>query len=178
MPNKPDSKKLRMLKRLTAHLEGITPVNGYDFDLTGRVYRGRNVLSLAEAEDAISILEAPRPIDANGAGAEKLLTLGEMILLIQGWPTDDRENPSDAAYALLAATEQRLSMISELDSYGDPKYLDIGFLGVDSEGDREISEFRIGQGIVRPPQEGVSRLAMFYLPVVIGVASDHRNPYL
>ena len=57
-----DSKQLRTLKALTAHLEGINPDNTdpatgnpYERDLRGKVYRGRSVLTVKDAEDGISI---------------------------------------------------------------------------------------------------------------------------
>lgn len=174
----PDSKQLRIMKKLTEHLEGITPANGYDYDMRKKVYRGRLVVSVPEAEDAMSLLEAPRPLEGVQVGSEKLKRVADWTLLLQGWPTDDRRNPSDSAYGMLAAAEKRLAMIVELDSQGDPKYPDIHLLGKDTEGDWEVVEFRIGQGVVRPPTEAQSRLAMFYLPLVVRLATDPSNPYL
>jgi hypothetical protein len=62
-----DSKQLRTLKALTEHLEGINPTNTdpatgqpYARDLTGKVYRGRSVLPMREAQDGISLWEYPR----------------------------------------------------------------------------------------------------------------------
>ena len=35
-----DDKRLTILKEITAVLEGVTPANGYQHDLTGKVFRG------------------------------------------------------------------------------------------------------------------------------------------
>ena len=42
----------------------------------------------------------------------------------------------------------------------------------------DIGSLTIGQGVVRPPsEEAASRLAMFYLPLILEITTDVRNPY-
>lgn len=167
----PDSKQLRAIKKLCTLLSGITPANGYDFDLTGRVFRGRSILTVDDAEDCLSILEFPRqeftvPV---GTGAVRN---DQWQLMVQGWPRDDPENPSDSAYALKAAVEHRLSrIIAEKPDGRGPEFPEDYRLG------RELTTFTILPGVVRPPEDGASRLAMFYMPIIAGIKVNMADPY-
>jgi hypothetical protein len=162
-----DSKQLRVLKKFTAHLELTSGYEGI------KCYRGKLIVSAKEVEDCLSILEAPRPTIGAPAGHEGYRRKETWTLLVQGWPKDDKENPSDPAYAMKAAVEQwlyRIIAINEQD--GLPKYPDLYMLGND------LVSLTIGQGVVRPPeQEGASRLAMFYLPLILEITTDVSNPY-
>lgn len=188
----PDPKRLRIVKKIQALLEGINPTNGYTIDLDadesearpfpvdlrGKVFLGRLTVSTDEAEDAMSILENPRPQDALEVGWDKLLRIGDFILLIQGWPKDDIKHPSLPAYKLAAMAEIRLARIAEVDLQGDPRYPEDYLLGHDPAGDYEIESLSIGQSVVRPPADSNSRLSMFYIPLVIRLASNVSKPFL
>jgi len=162
-----EPKQLRIIKKLCNHLE-LT--SGYEGIV---VWRGKSVVSAKDIENCLSILEAPRPLVGLPAGVNGVRRLETLTLLLQGWPKDDKENPSDPAYDLKAACEQWLSRIIEVDDQtGLPTYKDIYMLGGD------ISALTIGQGLVRPPsEEGASRLAMFFLPLIVEMTTDVRNPY-
>lgn len=163
----PDSKQLRILKKLTAHLELTSGYEGI------KCYRGKLVVSAKEVEDCLSILEAPRPVVGQPAGHQGHKRLETWTLLVQGWPKDDKENPSDPAYAMKAAVEQWLyRLIAVEEQTGMPVYPDLYLLGGD------IGSLTIGQGVVRPPSEdAASRLAMFYLPLILEITTDVSNPY-
>lgn len=162
-----DSKQLRILKKLTAHLELTSGYEGI------KCYRGKLVVSAKEVEDCLSILEAPRPVVGQPAGHQGHKRLETWTLLVQGWPKDDKENPSDPAYAMKAAVEQWLyRLIAVEEQTGMPVYPDLYLLGGD------IASLTIGQGVVRPPSEdAASRLAMFYLPLILEITTDVSNPY-
>jgi hypothetical protein len=72
-----------------------------------------------------------------------------------------------------AAVEQwlyRIIAVNEAD--GLPVYPDLYLL----QGD--VASLTIGQGVVRPPsEEAASRLAMFYLPLILEIITDVSNPY-
>ena len=163
----PDSKQLRILKKLTAHLELTSGYEGI------KCFRGKLLVSAKEVEDTLSILEAPRPVVGEAAGHNGHKRNESWTLLVQGWPKDDKDNPSDPAYALKAAVEQWLYRIIAVNNEnGLPLYPDLYMLGGD------IASLTIGQGVVRPPsEEAASRLAMFYLPLIIGIVTDVSNPY-
>ena len=192
----PAPKRLRIVEKLVALLEEINPDNTYSYpdpedptgatllekpfpvDMRGNVFMGRLTISTEEAEDAMSILENPRPLDASEVGYDKLMRQGDWILLLQGWPRDDVKNPSRPAYKLAALAEQRLARIVEVDSRGDPMYPEAHMLGLDAEGDPEIVGLSIGQSVVRPAQDTNSRLAMFYIPLVVSLATNPGKPFL
>ena len=190
----PSPKRLRVVEKLVKLLEGIDPTNTYfcpdpaapdgppleksfPLSMKNKVFIGRLTISTGEAEDAMSILENPRPGEGVEVGWDRLLREGDWMILVQGWPRDDIKNPSRPAYKLAAMAEIRLSRIVQLDYRGDPMYPDDYLLGLDPEGDPEITGLSIGQSVVRPPQDANSRLAMFYIPVVVRLATNPSTPF-
>jgi hypothetical protein len=180
-----DPKQLRVLKKLVAHLEGINPDNDdpatgapYTRDLRGKVYRGRSLLTINDAEDAISILEFPRQELYSVVGDHGIVRMHSWSLMVQGWPADDPVNPSDPAYELLAMVEMRLARLVAEAPQGrrGGLYPDEYKLGKVDD-DYELSTLIIAPGIVRPPEDAASRLAMFYMPLVLGVRLNVADPY-
>jgi hypothetical protein len=175
-----DPKQLRVLKKLTAHLEGINPDNvdpatnaAYTRDLRGKVFRGRSLLTVKDASEALAIWEYPRQDIYAPVGDHGIVRMESWSLMLQGWPVDDPENPSDPAYELLAQVEMRLSRIVAEKSQGREGglYPDEFMLGGD------LGSLIIAPGIVRPPEDAASRLAMFYMPLVLGVKVNVADPY-
>jgi hypothetical protein len=159
-------KQLRIIRKLAALLEATSGYEGI------KCWRGKSTIQAKEVEDTLSILEAPRPIIGQGAAENFVKREEGWTLLVQGWPKDDPNEPSAPAYWMKAAVERQLSLvIAELPNgrrRDDPLYM----LGGD------IHSLTIGQGVVRPAsEEAASRLAMFYLPLVIGLTTDARDPY-
>lgn len=167
-----DSKRLAVLKALTAHLVGITPANGYEFDLTGAVFRGRAVFGADMPLPSLSLLESAKPEIAVGGSENDLLWSGEWMLLLQGWVLDDVNNPTDPAYQLMASVEQRLSdIIAVKQDRGTPVYPALYRLG------GLISGLGIGPGVARPADQ-LSSKAYFYIPLKVCLATDVRNPFV
>jgi hypothetical protein len=176
-----DSRKLSVMKALTTHFEAINPTNDdpalapatpYAIDLRGKVSRGRLTFGPDELVDGpiLSILEATKAIEPVSV-AEGLVRKSSWQLLIQGFVQDEKENPTDPAYDLLALVEMRLARVVQRDKNGDGAYPDEYRL------DGLIDSLAIGDGIVRPSDPQVSPTAFFYLPVVVVLATDLRNPY-
>lgn len=162
-----DSKRLTILKALSAHLETITVANGYQHDLAGSVYRGRAAFGDDTPLPCLSILEPLNPDrDPRPAGAG-IVQKEEWVLLIQGWVDDDEDNPTDPAHNLMADVKKALGQVMR-DTYptANPVYM-LG--GV-------IESLRIEPGTVRPPDENSAR-AYFYLRAVVGVTEDLDDPY-
>lgn len=161
----PDSKQLVILKRMTEHLEGITPDNGYDYDLTGKVFRGRSKFGSDEPLPFISILESLRPdqqpIPAGMGGGVRL---DDWELLLQGWVDENRSFPTDDLYNLKGAVEKRLA---EVNVEGSSVYR-FGKL---------IDKMRIGPGVVRAATPQVGGAEAFYLPLLVTYAINVLDPF-
>ncbi len=173
-----DSKKLAIMKALTTHLEGINPDfdhPGTDLpntiDMRGKWFRGRIGFGAETVRPFGSILEAPKPLDPNAVG-DKANRSSKWTLLVQGFVVDDKENPTDPAYELLALTEARLARIIATEAKtGEPAYPEEYLLA------RKISGLILGEGIVRPADPQVSPTAFFYLPVTVELTTNVLNPY-
>lgn len=160
-----DTKQLTILKSLTTHLQGITPGNGYEFNLSAAVYRGVTRFGSDQALPFVSILESLRP-DPNPreAGTEKLVREDTWELLVQGWVDENRQFPTDQLYQLKGAVEKRLA---ELVTAGNPAYR-LGGL---------VTKLRIGPGVVRAatPQPGGAEA--FYLPLWVFYVINLADPF-
>lgn len=171
-----DSIQLDILKRLTAHLEGVTPANDYEFDLSSAVFRGKLLYGDESPDTMVSIVEHLQgDITTDQAGEEGIETTQTWVLLVQGWTRNDPKNPTDGAYNLKAAVEHRLARLILRNSKGDPAYPDEFYLGLWRAGN--IMSLTIGPGIVSPPREGISTKAFFYLPLGVGLALNISEPY-
>ena len=173
---RPLSKKRRMLQVLTSHLAGITPDNGYDHDLDGKVFLGRPIFGNEQEVPFLSLLEAPRPNPVIPAGESDGKVRRSVVwdLALQGFVRDNKLDPTAPAYDLLAEVELRLSEI-------------ISEAGEGRQGGKHPAIFRlanlandvqIGQGIVRPPAEKVSPTAFLYIPLTIKFTSDLSKPFV
>lgn len=160
-----DPFRLRVLKALNAALEEITPANGYTFDLSGRVYRGRDIFGNDEEPPFVAILEAIEQ-DENIPSPQAGGTIkGPWTLQIQGFAPDDRDHPTDPAHALMADVKKRL--IQE-------RLRERQYNILDMEG--KVVEMRISQGVVRPADE-VSSVAYFWLRMTLTVVENLLDPY-
>lgn len=170
MPNV-DPLRLRVLKKLNAELEQITPANGYTVDLTGAVFRGRDVFDRNDPVPMVSILESileKDQVQAPPAGSTKA---GPWELLLQGWADDDKDNPTDPAYHLLAQVQRRLVEITRM-PYADPNRRGCDILQMGGI----ITALRFSRGVVRPADE-VSSKAYFWLKVELDLVENLLDPY-
>ena len=170
-----DSKRLQILKALTAHFETITVLNGYQFDLAGRVYRGRSTFGSETALPCITILEALNPDRNPFEAGEGIRLKDSWILLVQGW-TDDGDgdgagpnpHPTDDAHNLMADVKKAIGVLMRepTPTQPNPSYMLGG----------AIDGLRVEPGTVRPPDETSAR-SYFFLRVVIEVAESLEDPY-
>lgn len=161
------SHRLEVLQLLTAHLQGITVANGYTYELSSSVFRGRMIYGDDDPIPMLSIIEATVVPKSLYASDNDEARKDEWPLMIQGWATDDHDNPTDPAYRLMAAVERRLYEIIKTrdDGSGFPANKVAYMLG------NKIANLRFGAGTVRPPTEQVSSKAFFYLPVKVTLAT-------
>lgn len=161
--------RLRVQDALTAALEAIEPTNGSVASMEGRVFRGRATFGDDDPLPMISILEPPAPKDFTRS-EENETGWGEWDLLIQGFVKDDPVNPSDPAHFLLADT--KAALIAEAQRLA-PNRRTPDILGMGGR----ITEMKIRGGVVRPPDDGVSAHAYFWLVVTLQMVEDYRNPF-
>jgi len=172
-----DSIQLDILKRLTTHLEGITLANGYEFDLSSSVFRGRLLYGENDTLPFVSIVEHLQgDITTATAGENEVERVETWILLVQGMTKNDVRNPTDETYQLKASVEQQLSRLILQDHYGNPQYPSEYFFGLYGQG--VITGLTIGPGIVSPPREGICERAFFYLPLGVGLALNISEPFV
>jgi len=172
-----DPFRLRVQKALTAALKEITPANGDTHDLSdvtdrtglteAKVVRGRDTFGDGDPLPLVCILEDPRMLDANNADDGYTASSGDYRLFVQGFVEDDRENPTDPAYLLVAEVIRAL-VRQKKDRFN--------ILGL---GDTKpcVESMVIGQPVVRPGDDIVSSVANFYLPVTLKLVEDLEEPF-
>lgn len=164
-----EPKRLHLLRRLTEMLAEITPGNGYQHDLTGKVFRGRMVYGSSDPLPLVSILEPPLPEDGLPTPIGAVASFHDYELLIQGFVEDDKENPTDPGYYLLADVKKRL--VIEKKKLGKATSADLFDLG------EAVQNFDIGMGVVRPADE-VSSKCYFYLLLRLSFLDDLEEPFM
>lgn len=167
------SYRLEVLKALTKHLEDTVRLsNGYCHDLNDKVYRGRLVFSASsDPVPLVSILEDLDPDrEPQRAGDSGLQHFERWTLLVQGWSVDDKDNPSDPAYELMADVKKALALVAyepcNPTEEPHPNFL-LGGL---------ISGIEFEPGTVRPPDEPSSR-AFFWMRVILKITENVSDPY-
>ncbi len=179
--------KTRVLTALTDALEEITPDNGYTSDLgeftaedgapMRRTYRGRAFFGDNDPLPMVAVLERPDMSDElSEPPVEATTGAYEWNLIVQGFVQDNKADPTDDVYKLLADIRFRLGherarKDDETGRLPNP----LGF-GGRRKGNR-IEELSFGSGIVRPADE-VSAKAYFWLGVTLKTIEDPLSPFL
>lgn len=165
----PDPTRLRIQKAMQAALEEVNPDEGYEHDLRGRVFRGRNRFGHADPIPMVSILEAPIPLDQLTSPEDSSYHSGGWELVVQGFVEDDKQNPTDPAHRLMAEVKKRLAVERRKAAWDRPEQ---GIFGLG----QIVTKLYMGTGVVRPPDE-VSEKAYFWLTVTLDIAEDLADPY-
>lgn len=175
-----DPIKLQIAKAVTEGFKTITPTNGYvsdmsDFDPgdgveTSRVYRGRAFFGDGDPVPMLSVLEGGFDDEVvNEQTVEKPTSQYWWPLIVQGWVLDDKDNPTDPAYVLLADVRKYLAaQFSRKGADGWNQYF-----GIDSN---IVTGLRFGGGRVRPANE-LSAYAGFHLLVELEIVDKADKPY-
>jgi hypothetical protein len=171
-----DSKRLRLKIALTEWLQGITPANGYQHDLSTqsgvvRVFRGRDKFGENDPLPALAILETLNPDrDINFAGAGRVVN-EQWILMVQGWaaPDESEIHPTDAADRLLADAKKRVGELMGNDLAPQDERSHHNLYGL-------VADIKVEPGTVRPPDQ-FSALAYFYFRVAFSFVEKIDDPY-
>lgn len=113
-----DSKRLQILKALTAQLQTITVANGFNTDIGNRVYRGRPDFGSETDKPFIGIFEI-RP-EGSPLYADTDVEKDNWSLGIQGVVEAGTEHPTDPAHNLLADIKRALSIVVRRHTPVDP----------------------------------------------------------
>ncbi len=171
-----DSFRLRVQKQIAVALAEINPTNDYEFDFTNAVFRGRMSFGDGDPCPMLSILEPPVPAEAFNSPANAPSANGEWVLLIQGFVNDDRVNPTDPAHRAMAEVKKRLAVEQkrkqDLPRRGDNPF---GLNTPDSR--NRLESFKIGAGVVRPPEPSLSNKAYFWLNLTLKIVEDNSDPF-
>lgn len=174
--------KLQVLHALTDAFKTITPANGYQFNLAdfvdgdgvtvSRVYRGRPWFGDSDPIPMISILEAGDPFDIIvEAQSSASIAENDWQLNVQGFVYDDKANPTDPGYRLLADLRQCLAVEAARKINGrQPNPLGFG------TGKNKVVSLRFGSGTVRPADD-ISSKAWLWLPVTLRIVEHASDPY-
>lgn len=168
-------KRLATLRALTEHLETTVSVaNGYTHDLAGKVFRGRARFDTADPIPMVSILESPNPDRfPNRAGEHDHIggvkQRDNWTILVQGWVTDDKLNPTDPAYPLMADVKKALMLLVKHDQHGEPVSPSYRLGGL-------INGLELEPGTVRPPDEQSDK-AYFWMRVILKFVENVSDPF-
>lgn len=179
----------RVLTAIATTLEtNIVAGPDYNFTLVGKVFRGRRWYGTNDGLPLVSILEPP--IADNPIPVPREVAHGNNTwpLLIQGFVEDDPMNPTDPAHDLLADVKRCLSIEKERNyrvesrANGVPNPFDMGKMRTTSPDEFKSNYVEaietIGQGVVRPSDEGVSDKAYFWLNLTLKIQEDIKNPFV
>ena len=156
----PDPVRLKVKKAISSALETID-----DNAFVGRVFRGRATFGEGDPVPMISILEPPLPLETIRSSPENPNQSGKWELLIQGWPKDDKNNPTDEADILLAKVKAKLTEQKRRDR-------SMNILGLGGT----VTNLTIGHGASRPSDE-VSYRTYFWLVITLTIVEDMSNPF-
>jgi hypothetical protein len=178
----PYPRKLVILRAITDALKTITPANGYvsdlsDYDpgdgvMSSRVFRGRAFFGENDPLPLVSVLEGNAMSDLVAEPPLNVSTSEyDWPLLIQGFVKDDKDNPTDPAYVLMADVRKCLALQTRRnsDNFGNTT-----ILGLDAQ--TVVTKCMLGPGIVRPADD-VSAVAYFWMSLVLRIVDYADRPY-
>lgn len=159
----------------------------YNHTLADHVFRGRSRFGSSDPVPLVSLLEPPIPDNPIPVPREVAHGNTTWPLLIQGFVEDDPDNPTDPAQKLLADVKKCLAIQKErkvLATYRStpvPNPFNMGKWR-DNVSEPFVNYIEgietIGQGVVRPPDEGVSDKAYFWLNLTLKIQEDIKNPFV
>lgn len=172
-----DPFRLRVMKAVCDQLKTIAPANQYENDLSDfvdaadrpaeRVFRGRTIYGDNDPLPMLAVLEDPRALEQNNGSANSTASAGQFRILIQGFAADDKKHPLDPAYRLSAEVVEAL-VKAKKDRFN--------VLGLGSVSPC-IMGLTIGQPVHRPPDDEVSAVAYFLVPVTLTLAENLETPF-
>lgn len=176
-----DPFRLKTQKAIAAAIDEISVATGYSLDFTGKVFRGRLIFGDGDPVPMISIIEPPLPNEMRPSPLLSTTEDGWWDIIVQGFVRDDRENPTDPAHLAMADVKKRLAQELKRKGEGSERNQPNPFgVNYDENGQlrkNRIEQFKIGAGVVRPPEEAVSTKAYFWLTLRLKIVEDNNDPF-
>lgn len=157
--------RLRVQQALSNSLEQVSIINGYNHDLSGHVFRGRDMFDESDETPLVAILESPDEPDQKPSPRACTERTSKWNLFVQGWADDDKDNPTDPAHYLMADVKKRLA--HEVKMLRQHNALNMG---------KRIDGIEYSPGVVRPP-DAMSNKAYFWLKLTLTIVEDDFEPY-
>lgn len=155
-----DSKRLKILKALTTHLEG-TP--GYS--LTGKVWRGRRNPADESEQPFMILFELPPDGELRADQSERAMP---WMLGLQGYIDVIGTHLTDSGHDLLAAVKQRLySIVNDGGAHQPDESYMLGGL---------LTDFQVDGGLVFAPDE-TTDCCFFVLKLTLSITESLSDPY-
>ncbi len=176
-----DPFRLRVQKAIATALSQINEDDGYSLNFTGKVFRGRLIFGDNDPVPMISIIEPPLPNEMRPSPLVSAAEDGWWDIIVQGFVRDDRDNPTDPAHVAMADVKKRLAQEVKRKGEGSERNQPNPFgVNYDETGARRkniVEQFKIGAGVVRPPEEAVSTKAYFWLTLKLKIVEDNSDPF-
>lgn len=176
-----DPFRLRVQKAIAAAIAEISVEGGYSLDLAGKVFRGRLIYGDNDPVPMISIIEPPLPNEMRPSPLASTDEDGWWDIIVQGFVRDDRDNPTDPAHVAMADVKKRLALELKRKGTGanirQPDPFGINFDASGNMRKNQIEQFKIGAGVVRPPEEAVSTKAYFWLTLRLKIVEANDDPF-
>ena len=154
---------------LTNAFQQITPANDFTYDMSEKVYRGRNVFGQQTKPPYIAILERNLQPDHFITPIKDAKGYTDYQLIIQGFLPDDKDCPTDIGHVLMGDVKMRLAML-KFDETNPDKLFRFGNRGNHAE------KITWDGGVVRPPEE-LNPCVCFYLRVSLKLIEDDMIPF-
>lgn len=161
-----DSKRLTILKAITTQLETVMVANGYQNNLTGKVFRGRADFGDETLWPFVGVFEV-RP-DDNMNRADESVQKDFWTLGIQGVIKADTIHPTDPAHHLLGDIRKALGQVLKPDTPVSRNPLHM-FGGL-------IADMTVDGGVTFSPEE-MPGASVCVLKVSIDLVETMENPY-
>lgn len=168
-----DDKRLIILTRISEVLKTIALSNGYQHDLSTKVYRGRTAFDPEnDPTPIVTVFERGEVEEqANYATIKGQLAQQDWALVLQGFVVGDNQNPIDPAYRLMADCKKCLSTIGQ---EGHTNYQ----LKNDTYTKKLVDDINLSPGIVLTPSRDTSQnYIQFILFFTVNMVESTADPY-
>lgn len=166
-----ESMRQRTVMALAELLRGVTPANGYAYDLSQAVFMGKSKFGDGDPETMIAIMEPPISQDKTPNVVNFEVMTYTFQLVVQGF-TPDADVEFDGCsegYKLMAEVRRRIATaIKDSHVLGPRNIMGLG---------KRLASIKMDPGIVRPSDE-LSDRNYFWMILEFQISENAAQPYL